>query len=63
MWRNFFLIILVILLLFYSLDNPHSPGQIRGLVPERNQEAFYTAFGIKPGYKMYLAPEKRVTIW
>ena len=43
--------------------DPHSPGQFRGLVPEMNLDAFYTAFGIKPGDRMYLAPEKRVTIW
>jgi putative endopeptidase len=28
-----------------------------------NQNAFYDAFGVKEGDKMYLAPEKRVTIW
>jgi predicted metalloendopeptidase len=44
-------------------SDPHSPGQFRGLLPEQNQAAFYAAFGIKPGDKMYLAPEKRVTIW
>jgi predicted metalloendopeptidase len=44
-------------------SDPHSPGQFRGLLPEMNQAAFYTAFDIKPGDKMYLAPERRVTIW
>jgi predicted metalloendopeptidase len=43
--------------------DPHSPSQIRGTVPERNQAAFYEAFGIQPGDKMYLAPDQRVTIW
>jgi putative endopeptidase len=43
--------------------NPHSPSAIRGTVPERNQNAFFDAYGIKEGDKMYLAPEKRVTIW
>ena len=44
-------------------SDPHSPGQIRGTVPERNLAGFYSAFDIKPGDRMYLAPEKRVTIW
>jgi len=43
--------------------DPHSPTQIRGTVPERNQAAFYEAFGVKPGDKMYLPPEQRVTLW
>ncbi len=43
--------------------DPHSPDEIRGLVPERNQAAFYDAFGVKPGDKMYLPPESRVTMW
>jgi predicted metalloendopeptidase len=43
--------------------DPHSPEQFRGLVPEMNQAAFYEAFGVKPGDKMYLAPERRVTLW
>jgi len=44
-------------------SNPHSPAEFRGLVPEMNLTPFYTAFGVKPGDKMYLAPDKRVTIW
>ena len=43
--------------------DPHSPLAIRGTVPEMNQAPFYEAFGIKEGDKMYLAPEKRVTLW
>jgi putative endopeptidase len=43
--------------------NPHSPMAVRGTVPEMNQASFYEAFGIKEGDKMYLAPEKRVTLW
>jgi predicted metalloendopeptidase len=43
--------------------DPHSPPPIRGTVPEMNQAPFYQAFGVKEGDKMYLAPEKRVTIW
>jgi predicted metalloendopeptidase len=43
--------------------DPHSPAAIRGTVPERNQQAFYDAFEIKPGDKMFLPPEQRVTLW
>jgi predicted metalloendopeptidase len=44
-------------------SDPHSPAEIRGTVPEMNQAAFYTAFDIKPGDKMYLPPDKRVSLW
>ncbi|MGA2398012.1 MAG: M13-type metalloendopeptidase [Steroidobacteraceae bacterium] len=43
--------------------DPHSPVAIRGTVPEMNQNAFFDAYAIKEGDKMYLAPEKRVTLW
>jgi putative endopeptidase len=43
--------------------DPHSPSDIRGTVPERNQASFYEAFDIKPGDKMYLPPDQRVTLW
>ena len=43
--------------------DPHSPPMFRGQVPVQNQAAFYDAFGIKDGDKMYLSPDKRVTIW
>jgi putative endopeptidase len=32
-------------------------------VPEMNQSSFSDAYGIKEGDKMYLAPDKRVTLW
>ncbi|HYA65911.1 MAG TPA: M13-type metalloendopeptidase, partial [Burkholderiaceae bacterium] len=44
-------------------SNPHSPAEFRGLVPEMNLTPFYVAFDVKPGDKMYLPPERRVTIW
>jgi putative endopeptidase len=43
--------------------DPHAPDEIRGYLPLMNVDAFYNAFNIKPGDKMYLAPEKRVKIW
>ncbi|GAA4278424.1 M13 family metallopeptidase [Aquimarina mytili] len=43
--------------------DPHSPGAVRAVQPLLNIDAFYEAFDIKEGDKMYLAPEKRVRIW
>jgi predicted metalloendopeptidase len=43
--------------------DPHSPAPFRALGAAVNQAPFYAAFGVKPGDKMYVAPEKRVTIW
>jgi putative endopeptidase len=44
-------------------SDPHSPEQFRGLLPEMNLAPFYAAFDVQPGDKMYLPPEKRVTLW
>ena len=43
--------------------HPHSPGMYRAYVPLQNVDAFYEAFDIKKGDKMYIDPEKRVKIW
>ncbi|WLI88939.1 M13-type metalloendopeptidase [Massilia sp. R2A-15] len=43
--------------------DPHSPGQFRANGTMMNQPAFYDAFKVKPGDKMYLAPKDRVIIW
>lgn len=45
------------------MSNPHSPGvyRVNGVV--RNIDAWYDAFGVKPGDKLYLPPEQRVKIW
>ena len=45
------------------LTDPHSPAyyRVNGIV--RNVDAWYTAFNVKPGDKLYLAPEQRVKIW
>ena len=45
------------------VSDPHAPPQARVDLPVRNIDAFYTAFGIKPGDAMYVAPEDRVRIW
>jgi putative endopeptidase len=44
-------------------SDPHSPGEFRANGTLRNQAPFYSAFGVKPGDGMYLAPDQRVTIW
>ena len=43
--------------------DPHSPAQYRAAVPVRNIDAWYAAFGVKPGDEQYLAPEARARIW
>ena len=43
--------------------DPHSPASVRGNAPLTNIPGFYAAFGVKEGDKMYVAPEKRITIW
>lgn len=40
----------------------HAPGRFRALAP-RNHDAWYKAFDVKEGDKLYIAPEKRVRIW
>lgn len=43
--------------------DPHSPARFRVLGPLRNIEAWYAAFGVKPGDAMYIAQEQRAKIW
>jgi putative endopeptidase len=40
----------------------HAPGPWRVLTV-RNVNAWYPAFNVQPGQKLYLAPDKRVTVW
>ena len=42
--------------------DPHSPDPYRA-ANVRNIDAWYDAFGVKPGDKLYLAPADRVRIW
>ncbi|HYW14810.1 MAG TPA: M13 family metallopeptidase [Allosphingosinicella sp.] len=44
------------------LTDGHAPGQFRALTV-RNLDAWYAAFDVKPGQKLYLPPEKRVKVW
>jgi putative endopeptidase len=43
--------------------DPHSPGEIRAFAPLRNVDAWYAAFDVKPGDKLYLPADQRVRIW
>ncbi|KUY20229.1 endothelin-converting protein [Elizabethkingia miricola] len=43
--------------------DPHSPGEYRAFAPLVNVDAFYNAFDIKPGDKLYKKPEDRIKIW
>ena len=44
-------------------NNPHPPGEQRVNGEVRNLDAWYAAFDVKPGDKLYIAPEDRVRIW
>jgi putative endopeptidase len=44
-------------------SDPHSPAEFRVNGVVRNMDAWYDAFGVKPGDKLYLAPKDRVHIW
>ncbi len=45
------------------VSDPQAPPVARVDLPMRNIDAFYTAFGVKPGDPMYIPPEQRVRIW
>ncbi|MEA2510640.1 MAG: putative endopeptidase, partial [Thermomicrobiales bacterium] len=43
--------------------DPHSPARVRGTQPLRNTDAFFGVFDIRPGDRMWLPPDERITIW
>jgi putative endopeptidase len=43
--------------------DPHPPDKARTNIVLQNFDAWYKAFDVKPGDKMYLPPDKRVRIW
>lgn len=45
------------------LSDPHSPPEFRVDGTVRNIDAWYSAFNVRPGDKLYLAPESRVHLW
>ncbi len=44
-------------------SNEHAPSMYRASVPLSNVVAFYAAFDVKPGDRMFRKPEERVRIW
>ena len=45
------------------VSDPHSPRAFRIIGPARNVDAWYEAFGVKPGDAYYVPPAERVRIW
>ena len=45
------------------VSDPHTPRQFRVNGVVRNIDAWYAAFDVKPGDKLYVAPNNRVRIW
>jgi len=44
------------------MTDPHSPSEYRACMV-RNADAWYAAFNVQPGEKLYLAPPDRVQVW
>ncbi|MDQ6620420.1 MAG: M13 family metallopeptidase [Pseudomonadota bacterium] len=49
--------------LVYLKSDTHAPDKFRCNGSLANLDAFYDAFEVRPGDRMYLAPEERVRIW
>ncbi len=45
------------------VTDPHSPGEYRTIGAPVNMDAWYKAFNVKPGDKLYKKPEDRIRIW
>ncbi|MBI2380348.1 MAG: M13 family metallopeptidase [Gammaproteobacteria bacterium] len=45
------------------LTDPHSPSQYRANGPVMNNDAFYQAFGVKAGDKLFKPEAERIKIW
>ena len=45
------------------MTDPHSPGMYRCNAPLTNTDAWYAAFDIKPGDKMYKPESERIKVW
>ena len=43
--------------------DPHSPGPYRTIGAPVNMDAWYKAFDVKPGDKLYKKPEDRIRMW
>ncbi len=44
-------------------SDPHAPSRFRAEAPERNIDAWYAAFNVQPGDKLYVKSDERVHIW
>jgi putative endopeptidase len=45
------------------VSDPHSPAEYRVNGVVRNIDAWYEAFNVRPGDKLYVPPGERVRIW
>ena len=45
------------------LTDPHSPGEARANCPIQNIDAWYDAFNVQPGDKMYKPKDQRTQLW
>ena len=45
------------------ITDPHSPAEYRTVGAPVNMDAWYKAFNVKPGDKLYKKPEDRIKIW
>ncbi len=45
------------------ITDTHSPGQYRTIGAPVNMDAWYKAFNVQPGDKLYKKPEERIRIW
>lgn len=47
----------------FIVTDPHSPGEFRTIGAPVNMDAWYKAFNVQPGDKLYKKPEDRIKIW
>jgi len=47
----------------FILTDPHSPGPYRTIGPLVNMDAWYKAFNVQEGDKLYKKPEDRIRMW
>jgi putative endopeptidase len=45
------------------VTDPHSPGEYRTIGAPVNMDAWYKAFNVRPGDKLYKKPEDRIRLW
>lgn len=45
------------------VTDPHSPSEYRTIGAPVNMDAWYKAFNVQPGNKLYKKPEERIKIW